>query len=126
MDKDTGRTARRAHGSLEAEVLAVLHCAEAALTVGDVLGRLGAGPLAYSTVRTVLNRICDKDLATRTRRDKERGYVYVHADREPCLVARRMVQALAQSQADPDAVLARFADSLTARDRQRLLTLLAD
>ena len=125
MNEVAARTARRPHGSLEAEVLAVLHDAEAALTVADVLGRLGAGPLAYSTVRTVLNRACEKGLATRARRESDRGYVYVHADREPCLVARRMVQALTQSQADPDAILARFADSLSARDRQRLLALLA-
>lgn len=125
MNEDAARTARRAHGSLEAEVLAVLHDAEAALTAADVLGRLGAEPLAYSTVRTVLNRACDKGLATRTRRGSDRGYVYAHADREPCLVARRMVQALTQSQADPDVVLARFADELSARDRQRLLALLA-
>ena len=127
MSEDAARTVRRAHGSLEAEVLAVLHDAETALTAADVLGRLGAGQLAYSTVRTVLNRACDKGLATRTRRDGDggRGYVYAHADREPCLVARRMVQALTQSQADPDAILAQFADSLSARDRQLLLALLA-
>ena len=123
MDEDAARTARRAHGSLEAEVLAVLHDAEAALTAADVLGRLGDGSLAYSTVRTVLNRACEKGLATRTRRD--RGYVYTHADREPSLVAQQMVQALARAKADPDAVLARFADSLSPRDRQRLLALLS-
>lgn len=123
MDEDCALTARRrAHGSLEAEVLAILHAADSALTAAQVLGRLGAGPLAYSTVRTVLNRVCDKGLATRTRRD--RGYVYAHADREPSLVARQMVQALTQAHADSDAVLARFADCLSAHDRERLLALL--
>ena len=62
----SGARGRRAAGELEAEVLAVQHRAEAALTPGDVSAHLGGG-LAYSTVVTILSRLHAKGVLTRRR-----------------------------------------------------------
>lgn len=55
---------RRQVGELEAEVLSVLAGSDRALTPGEVQAEL-RGDLAYSTVSTILTRLCSKELAAR-------------------------------------------------------------
>jgi predicted transcriptional regulator len=114
--------ARRAGGALESEVLGLLQSSRQALTPGEVLLRLDDG-LAYSTVVTVLSRLFDKGLLTRSKRG--RAYAYTPVDDSHGLAARRMRQVL---EADPDheAVLARFVEDLSVGDEQLLRQLLDD
>jgi predicted transcriptional regulator len=115
-----GRGRKRARGELEAEVLDLLLRADGALTAGDVAERLGGG-LAYSTVVTILTRLYAKRLLTRTPRG--RAYAYVPVTDDPGFAARRMRTVL-DERTDRAAVLARFADGLTAADAQLLRRLL--
>ncbi|WP_236655476.1 BlaI/MecI/CopY family transcriptional regulator [Streptacidiphilus carbonis] len=112
--------ARRPVGALEGEVLAWLQASRTALTPGDVLENLG-GSLAYSTVVTVLSRMHDKGLLTRTKRG--RAYAYTPVADSHGLTARRMRQVL-ESDSDREAVLTRFVDCLPAGDEQLLRHLL--
>jgi len=83
-------------GELELAIMEIVWEADGALTVRDVLNRLTpTRDLAYTTVMTVMTRLVDKGLLTRTLRGK--AYVY-----EPALTrkgflrnrARQMVRAL--------------------------------
>ena len=56
---------RRAYGALETDVLGVLWDDDSSLTPGEVRDALG-GDLAYTTVMTVLTRLFEKGLVTRT------------------------------------------------------------
>src|SRR5882757_6019275 len=107
---------RRPVGALEGEVLNLLHSAPGALTPGQVLERLEVAP-AYSTVVTVLSRMLDKGLLTRTKQG--RSYAYTPVADSHGLTARRMRQVL-ESDSDREAVLSRFVDALPAGDEQLL------
>lgn len=111
---------RRPVGALEGEVLDLLQAGPGAMTPGMVLQRL-AGSLAYSTVVTVLSRMYDKGLLTRTKQG--RAYAYTPVADSHGLTARRMRQVL-ESDPDREAVLSRFVDSLPSRDEQLLRQLL--
>ncbi|MEV6945855.1 BlaI/MecI/CopY family transcriptional regulator [Streptomyces sp. NPDC051172] len=113
---------RRPGGALEAEVLALLQSSGQALTPGEMLRSLG-DDLAYSTVVTVLSRMFDKGLLTRTKQG--RAYAYAPVTDAPGMTARRMRQAL-ESDPDRQAVLARFVENLPATDEQLLRQLLGD
>ncbi|MER5917148.1 BlaI/MecI/CopY family transcriptional regulator [Streptomyces sp. NPDC001982] len=113
-------TRRRRPGSLGAEVLALLRSARRALTAGELLRALG-DDLAYSTVATVLSRMHDKGVLTRTK--QRRSYAYAPVTDSPGMTARRMHQAL-ESDPDREAVLARFVDKLPATDEELLRRLL--
>jgi len=110
----------RRPGALESEVLALLQTSRDALTPGDVLEKLGDA-LSYSTVVTVLSRIYDKGLLTRTKQG--RAYAYAPVADSHGLTARRMRQVL-ETDPDREAVLARFVDFLAAHDEQLLRHLL--
>jgi predicted transcriptional regulator len=112
---------RRAVGALEAEVLDVLHASADRLTPGDVLRRL-SGSLAYSTVVTVLSRMYDKGLLTRTKRGRAYAYAPI-ADRHG-MAAHRMRREL-ESDPDREAVLSRFVEHLSTSDERMLRDLLA-
>jgi predicted transcriptional regulator len=117
--------ARRAAGTLEAEVLGILRKAGGPLSPGEVRRRLAAGQreeLSYSTVVTIVSRLHDKGLLARQRAG--RGFTYTPVD-EASLAASRMTQALG-SGSDRDAVLTRFVSGLTGRDARLLRRLLAD
>lgn len=116
----TSEESRRAPGSLEAEVLAVLQAADSPLLAREVLHRLG-GALAYTTVVTILSRLHAKGTLTRTRAG--RSYAYAPVADEPGLAARRMHQVL-QAEDDREAVLTRFVSDLSSRDEQLLQRLL--
>ncbi|MEV6742381.1 BlaI/MecI/CopY family transcriptional regulator [Streptomyces sp. NPDC051104] len=119
---NSGPGDRRPGGALEAEVLALLQSSPQALTPGEVLERLDNG-LAYSTVVTVLSRMFDKGLLTRSKQG--RAYAYAPVTDTHGLTARRMRQVL-ESDADRQAVLTRFVEELPSRDEQLLRQLLGD
>ncbi|MGY4997221.1 BlaI/MecI/CopY family transcriptional regulator [Streptomyces sp. 900105245] len=114
------RVPKRANGEREAEVLDLLLRADGALTPGEVAQRLG-GELTYSSVVTILTRMHAKQLLDRTRRG--RAYAYAPVTDDPGFAARRMRTVL-EERPDREAVLARFADSLSARDADLLRQLL--
>jgi predicted transcriptional regulator len=113
---------RRPGGALEAEVLTLLQSARRPLTPGEVLPRVDGG-LSYSTVVTVLSRLCDKGLLTRSKQG--RAYAYAPVADGHGLTARRMRQAL-ESDSDREAVLSRFVEDLSAGDEELLRHLLGN
>jgi predicted transcriptional regulator len=120
----SGRSAggRRGSGELEAEILGVLQRAGSALSPGDVRDRVG-GPLAYTTVVTILSRLHDKGILERHK--SGRAYLYAPVADSPGLAARRMAHVL-DGETDREAVLARFVSTLSDHDEQLLRRMLAD
>lgn len=120
----SGRSAggRRGSGELEAEILGVLQRAGSALSPGEVRDRVG-GPLAYTTVVTILSRLHDKGILERHK--SGRAYLYAPVADSPGLAARRMAHVL-DGEIDREAVLARFVSTLSDRDEQLLRRMLAD
>ncbi|GAA3368226.1 BlaI/MecI/CopY family transcriptional regulator [Streptomyces sannanensis] len=114
------RGPKRANGEREAEILGLLQRAEGALTPGEVTERLGDG-LSYSSVVTILSRMHAKELLSRTPRG--RAYAYAPVTDDPGFAARRMRTVL-EERPDREAVLARFADGLSATDADLLRQLL--
>lgn len=124
-DEASSRSPRRRSGELSGLVLAVLRRARQPLTPGQVLERLragGSGPLAYSTVVTILSRMHRQGMVSRERAG--RGYAYV-AVADAHRAAGQMRRVL-DSERDRDAVLTRFVGSLSERDEQLLRRLLSD
>ena len=126
-DAETARATRRAHGTLESAVLAVLWGAGAPLSPGEVRERL-AGPapdggdeLAYTTVVTILTRLHDKGALSRER--DGRAYRYAPVADEAGLAARRLA-AMLDAAPDRRAVLSRFVEDLGDHDEQLLRGLL--
>ncbi|GHJ40446.1 BlaI/MecI/CopY family transcriptional regulator [Streptomyces sp. TS71-3] len=115
-----GRGPKRANGAREAEILGLLQDAREALTPGEVTERLG-DELTYSSVVTILTRMHTKQLLTRTPRG--RAYAYAPVTDGPGFAARRMRTVL-EERPDREAVLARFADGLSATDADLLRQLL--
>lgn len=121
------RATRRAHGTLESAVLAVLWDAGRPLSPAEVRERLaaqgqdGADELAYTTVVTILTRLFEKNALARER--DGRAYRYAPVADEAGLAARRLT-ALLDQVADRDAVLSRFVEDLTDRDERLLRDLL--
>jgi predicted transcriptional regulator len=122
------RFARRRAGELSGLVLDILRQAGTGLTPAEVQQRLteaGTGPLAYTTVVTILSRLHDQGLAERFRTGRAFAYLAVGAS---ALAARRMRRVL-DDQRDRDhrdAVLASFVHDLSADDERRLRELLGD
>jgi predicted transcriptional regulator len=112
---------RRAAGKLEAAVLGVLQQAGAALSPAQVREQVG-GDLAYTTVVTILTRLHAKGVLSREKTG--RVYRYAPVADEPGLAARRMTRVL-DSEADREAVLARFVSSLSRRDEELLRKMLS-
>jgi len=113
-------TGRRQRGGLEHEVVAVLAAHGEAMTPGQVRDALGAG-LAYTTVMTVLSRLCEKGVATRRRMGRAFAYQAVLDEDE--ITARRMQQLL-DTRNDRAAVLSRFVGTLSDDDERLLVDLL--
>ena len=121
-DSAVAAAGRRAAGELEATVLAVLQGAGSPLSPGEVRERIG-GPLAYTTVVTILSRLHAKGVLERTKAG--RAYLYSPVADEPGLAARRMARVL-DGEADREAVLARFVSSLSDSDEDLLRRMLGD
>jgi predicted transcriptional regulator len=111
---------RRAHGALEAEIVAVLWAAAEPLTPRAVQEELG-GELAYTTVMTALTRLHQKGVVEREKRG--RAYAYSPLLDTPGIAAARMRELL-DSGGDRDTVLARFLGSLSDSDEATLIELL--
>ena len=111
-----GEAGRRAAGELEAAVLAVLQAAGSPLSPAEVRGCLGGG-LAYSTVVTILSRLHGKGVLNR--RKTGRSFVYVPADDQAGLAARRLARLL-DAEPDRERVLARFVSGLSGADEELL------
>ncbi|MGW3101375.1 BlaI/MecI/CopY family transcriptional regulator [Streptomyces sp. NPDC001100] len=121
MAADTaGRGPKRANGARETQLLGLLQQAGTALTPGEAAERLG-GELTYSSVVTILTRMHTKGLLTRTPRG--RAYAYAPVTDDAGFAARRMRTVL-EERPDREAVLARFADTLSDTDADLLRQLL--
>ncbi|TYK53240.1 BlaI/MecI/CopY family transcriptional regulator [Actinomadura decatromicini] len=107
---------RRPLGQLEAEVLAALAGLGGHASTAEIVARLDGDP-AYTTVNTILHRLHEKRLVTRTR--SGRSYRYRLAVDESALVAGRMHDQLRHA-SDPGGVLSRFARSLSAAEARAL------
>ncbi|MFF4961713.1 BlaI/MecI/CopY family transcriptional regulator [Streptomyces sp. NPDC001222] len=114
-----GEARRRARGELEGEVLAALWAAGAPVTAAVVQEQVAGA--AYTTVLTILTRLCDKGLVTRQRYG--RSHVYAPVDDQAGLAAAGM-HSLLDEGGDRAAVLARFVSDLSAEDEQLLEQLL--
>jgi predicted transcriptional regulator len=110
---------RRARGELEAEVLAALWAAEGPVTAAVVQESVPGA--AYTTVLTILTRLCAKGLVARQR--EGRSHVYAPVDDQAGVVAAGM-HSLLDEGGDRAAVLARFVSELSAEDEQLLEQLL--
>jgi predicted transcriptional regulator len=113
-------TSRRAAGELEAEVLASLWAAGEPLTTAQVRETVGGG-LAYNTVQTILVRLYDKGLIDRLTDGRRHEYFPVKGAEE---LAAEQMQALLSRGRDRQAVLQRFATSLSAEDARVLRAIL--
>jgi len=111
---------RRAHGELEAEVLAALWASPTPLVPAEVLTALG-GAGAYNTVQTILTRLLDKGLVTRERVGRAHAYAPVLGQAEAA--AHRMHEVMDRD-ADHAAVLQRFVAGLSPSDEAALRALI--
>ncbi|MET7674375.1 BlaI/MecI/CopY family transcriptional regulator [Streptomyces seoulensis] len=117
---DKSQGARRPHGELVADVLAVLWQAGKPMTAQQVNDALGRG-LARTTMATILTRLYEKGTLRRT--PEVRGFAYEPVEDSAGLVAGRMRREL---ESDPrrDLVLRRFVTSLSDDDEETLRRLL--
>ncbi|MFF2786060.1 BlaI/MecI/CopY family transcriptional regulator [Streptomyces sp. NPDC058049] len=111
---------RRPAGELGASVLAALWAAGTPLTPGQVQEALGSSR-ARTTVTTILSRLYEKGVVTRTR--SGRGFAYLPTEDASGLTARRMHAELARTE-DRVTVLSRFVSQLSDEDEALLRALL--
>ncbi|MGH3785641.1 MAG: BlaI/MecI/CopY family transcriptional regulator [Pseudonocardiaceae bacterium] len=111
---------RRAAGELEAEVLAALWAADGPLAAAQVRQAVGS-ELAYNTVQTILVRLFDKGLIDRVADGRRHEYFPVKGAED---LAAEQMQALLSRGRDRQAVLQRFATSLSAEDARVLRAML--
>lgn len=120
--ESTGGTGRRPPGALEQEVLSALWAADTPMTPAAVQTELGAD-LAYTTIKTILDRLHDKGLVTRTREGK--AYAYSPVVEQADLAAGAMRAAL-EGSSDRPAVLSKFLGEISAADAELIRGLLGD
>lgn len=113
---------RRPDGALESDVLQVLWEANEPMPPADVLSRIELD-LAYTSIATVLNRLCDKGLVTRQRAGRK--YVYTPTGTEADVTAGRISRVLDAAN-DRQAALAGFLRTLNDADTDALRSLLDD
>jgi predicted transcriptional regulator len=118
----SGAAERRAPGELEAEVLAVLWTVGRPATAAEVRHRID-GTLAYTTVMTILARLYEKGVVSRSRCG--RRFAYAPVDDAAGLAARRM-RKLLDAGPDRSSVLARFVSDLTEEDERVLRAVLRE
>lgn len=112
---------RRALGQLEAEVLAALAAADSAVSAAQLRAQLAGDP-AYTTVNTILFRLHDKGLVTRSKRGRQ--YLYRLAVDEARLLAGRMHDQLSYA-SDPSSVLSQFVQALSSEEAHALREIMA-
>jgi predicted transcriptional regulator len=112
----------RVLGPLEAEVMEIVWKTEGPVSVRDLLGQVNhrrRPPLAYTTVMTVMSRLVDKDVLTRSRQG--RGYIYEAAVSDQAGIAVRNVMRDFGDEATAQFVEQARGDPETLRRLQRLL-----
>lgn len=112
---------RRPAGELEAAVLTALWAADGPLTPPEVQQVLG-GPLARTTVATILARLHDKGTVRRIR--SGRAYAYSPAVEDHAALAAHRMHSELDKEADRPGVLARFVSRLSTDDEALLRDLL--
>jgi|SRR6056297_1312747 len=113
---------RRPIGGLENDVLQALWRLQHPASPSAVIEEMNTD-LAYTSVATVLGRLCDKGVVTRQR--KGRMYLYSASSSEADLTARK-IHSLLDAASDRSAALAGFADGLDPADAASLAELLRD
>ena len=113
---------RRPDGTLEADVMEALWALDRPASPSDVIEQMRTD-LAYTSIATVLGRLCDKGLAERQRRG--RAYVYRASETEAELTARK-IHSLLDATQDRASALAGFASGLDPADAASLAALLTD
>ena len=113
---------RRPDGALETDVLRVLWALDGPLSPADVLENLETD-LAYTSVATVLNRLCDKGLVSR--QPSGRRFLYSATATEADLTSQR-INILLDAAQDRTAALAGFLTTLDPDDAETLRVLLED
>jgi predicted transcriptional regulator len=108
---------RRARGELEQDVMTALWAHQEPVTARAVLRRIGDPDLAYTTVKTVLERLTRKQVVTRVSID--RTWHYSPAASRDDYVAELMLRALDRT-GDRDGALARFARAVSPSDAEVL------
>jgi BlaI family transcriptional regulator, penicillinase repressor len=103
--------AGRRLGALEADVMELAWDKGDWIGVNELLAALDGQQRAYTTVMTIVTRLCDKGLLERRR--EGRGFVYRPALSKEQLAARSLRDVLAGAD-DPQAVLAHFVKDLEA------------
>lgn len=116
------RAERRRSGELESEVLAALWAAPGPLVPAEVQEAVG-GDLAYTTVMTILVRLCDKGLIERSKAG--RAYAYRPVVAETDVVADQVRRLLDLGQ-DRRAVLQGLLEGLEPGDETLLRELLTE
>jgi predicted transcriptional regulator len=111
---------RRAAGELEAEVLAALWAAVSGPSAAHVRQAVGDG-LAYNTVQTILVRLYEKGLIGRMADGRRHEYFPIKGAEE---LAAEQMQSLLSRGRNRQAVLQRFATSLSAEDARLLRAML--
>lgn len=94
-------------GDLEHEIMNSLWDADSSMSVRDVMTQLTNQSLAYTTVMTVVNRLCDKGLVTRER--SGRAYLYTPVNTRESVTSQLMNDALDRTGSDRTAALVHFA-----------------
>ncbi|MEO3860511.1 BlaI/MecI/CopY family transcriptional regulator [Acrocarpospora sp. B8E8] len=114
---------RRAPGSLESEILAILHAAGRAMSPGEVREALveGGSELSYSAIVTTLSRLHGKGVVTRQRAG--RAFRYAAPADSSGLVAWRM-RRLLDAEDDHAPVLMHFISGLSPGDEDLIRRLL--
>jgi predicted transcriptional regulator len=120
VSRSSRTPARRAAGELEAEVLAALWAADGPLTAARAREAVG-GELAYNTVQTILVRLYEKGLIGRVADGRRHEYFAVKGAEE---LAAEQMQALLSRGRDRQAVLQRFATSLSVEVARLLQAML--
>lgn len=113
---------RRPDGELEADVLHALWQMDRPASPADVIEQMKTD-LAYTSIATVLGRLCDKGLVERQRRG--RSFAYTAATSEADLVARK-IHSLLDATKDRASALAGIASGLDPDDAANLVALLND
>ncbi len=116
------RRARRRHGELESEILALLWASPSPMSPGEVQQALGRN-LAYNTVHTILVRLHAKGAVSREPAGRAHAYRPVL---DAAGLAARQMRAVLDKGGDRAAVLRRFVAELGNRDEQVLAALLRE
>ncbi|MGC9665239.1 BlaI/MecI/CopY family transcriptional regulator [Planosporangium sp. 12N6] len=111
---------RRARGDLKQRVLNVLLASDTPMTPAQVRDAIDLD-LAYTTVMTVLARLCEQGLVARRRSGRAFAYTAV-ADRAE--VTARQMHRLLETGDDRVAVLSRFVGVLSDDDERALIQLI--